>query len=231
MIETITGNKILIKVCGMREAENIRKMEVLRIDWLGFIFAPQSPRYVEKCPGRLRKRAKRVGVFMDADTDEIIRRIREFRLDILQLHGSESPEYIARLREELSEAAEKAYRSSRISPFIQIMKAISIETEEDLATAELYAQNAETAPDYFLFDTKGKLAGGNGTQFDWSVLSHYHGSIPFLLSGGIGPEDAERVKVFYHPQCIGIDLNSRFEIAPALKDVALIRRFMGEIKT
>ena len=83
--------------------------------------------------------------------------------------------------------------------------------------------------DYFLFDTKGPSVGGNGVQFDWQVLDHYHGKTPFLLSGGIGPEDAERIQAFYHPQCIGIDLNSRFELSPGVKDINKLKAFLQKI--
>ena len=97
---------------------------------------------------------------------------------------------------------------------------------EDIATYKAY----EGMVDYFLFDTKAQLPGGSGQQFDWSILSAYDGNTPFLLSGGIGPDDAERIRVFHHPQCIGIDLNSRFELSPGLKDVRKLKTFLETIK-
>ena len=106
-----------------------------------------------------------------------------------------------------------------------IIKAFNIATAEDLAQTKPY----EGIVDYFLFDTKAQLPGGSGEQFDWSVLSHYEGTTPFLLSGGIGPDDAERIKSFHHPRCIGIDLNSRFEIAPGLKDVYQLKDFISNL--
>lgn len=206
---------MIIKVCGMRDAENIRQVEALGIDWLGLIFAPKSSRYVAEPPEYLPTRCKRVGVFVDATIPEVVRRIDDFRLDIVQLHGHESPSYIAELRKARA---------------VSIIKVFSIATAADLRETIPYGQAGCGFPDYFLFDTKGPLAGGNGTQFDWSVLSAYDGPIPFLLSGGIGPDDAERLRAFHHPKCIGIDLNSRFEVAPALKDVALLHEFIKKIR-
>jgi phosphoribosylanthranilate isomerase len=108
---------------------------------------------------------------------------------------------------------------------MHLIKAISVSGQDDIATYKAY----EGLVDYFLFDTKCPTVGGSGRQFDWSVLSAYDGETPFLLSGGIGPNDAERVKAFHHPKCIGIDLNSRFEIAPGMKDVAALRKFLNEL--
>ena len=110
--------------------------------------------------------------------------------------------------------------------FATVIKAFNIATATDLEATKPY----EGIVDYFLFDTKGKSIGGNGEKFDWSVLANYVGETPFLLSGGIGPDDAERVKAFHHPKCIGIDLNSRFETAPGLKDINKLKEFIKEIR-
>ena len=198
---------MIIKVCGMREAENIREVTKLGIDWLGMIFWPKSKRYVAEPPSYLPSQVKKVGVFVDASLEDIRQHIMDYDLDIIQLHGHESPEYVRALDPEI------------------IIKAFNIATAEDLAQTKPY----EGIVDYFLFDTKAQLPGGSGEQFDWSVLSHYEGATPFLLSGGIGPDDAERIKAFHHPRCIGIDLNSRFELAPGLKDVNLLREFIKSI--
>ena len=204
-------NHALIKVCGMREAENIREVEALGIDWLGLIFWPKSSRYVSERPDYLPRNAKRVGVFVDEDTETIKQIADDYALDLIQLHGHESPEQISHL--------------SPLTSHLSIIKAFSIATTEDLEQIGAY----EGLVDYFLFDTKGPSVGGNGVQFDWQVLAHYHGKTPFLLSGGIGPEDAERIRAFYHPQCIGIDLNSRFEISPGFKDVQKLKTFLQKI--
>ncbi len=201
-------NYALIKVCGMREAGNIREVEVLGPNWLGLIFWPRSSRYVAERPAYLPTKAKRVGVFVDADIDQVMQTAEDYALDLIQLHGHESPDYAARLTK------------------WQVIKAFNIATSADFEQTSVY----EGIVDYFLFDTKGKAVGGNGEKFDWSVLADYPGETPFLLSGGIGPDDAERVRNFHHPKCIGIDLNSRFEIAPGLKDAEQLRTFIKQVR-
>ena len=198
----------------MREADNIRQVEALGIDWLGFIFWPKSSRFVHERPAYLPANAKRVGVFVDADIEVVRETAAAYCLDIIQLHGKESPSYIKQLRSLCSDHV------------AVIVKAFNIATPEDLKQTEPY----EGITDYFLFDTKAKMVGGNGTQFDWTVLNDYQGNTPFILSGGIGPDDAEKVKAFHHPMLAGIDLNSRFETVPAHKDVNLLRTFIETIK-
>ena len=198
---------MIIKVCGMREADNIREVEQLGIDWMGFIFWPKSKRYVSEMPAYLPVRCKRVGVFVNEDIEQVKRIADDYALDIIQLHGSESPEYARQLRE------------------WKVVKAFNIATKGDFEATKPY----EGIADYFLFDTKGKSVGGNGEKFDWDVLADYVGETPFLLSGGIGPDDARRVKSFRHPKCIGIDLNSRFESTPGLKDVARLHHFLTHL--
>ena len=192
----------------MREAENIREVEALGIDMMGFIFWPKSSRYVSERPDYLPKHVKRVGVFVNEDPEQVKRLAADYRLDYIQLHGQESPEQISHL--------------SPLTSHLSIIKAFNIATAEDLLQTQPY----EGLVDYFLFDTKGKSVGGNGEKFDWDVLDAYHGSTPFLLSGGIGPDDAERVNAFHHPKCIGIDLNSRFELSPGLKDINKLKEFL-----
>ena len=198
----------------MREADNIRAVEALGIDMMGFIFWPKSSRYVSQCPDYLPKRVKRVGVFVDEDPEQVKRLADDYGLDYIQLHGHETPEVISYLR-------------TPALPHPRIIKAFNISTAEDLIQTQPY----EGLVDYFLFDAKGKSVGGNGEKFNWDVLDAYQGNTPFLLSGGIGPDDAERVNAFYHPKCIGIDLNSRFELAPGLKDVAKLKEFMCNLNT
>ena len=197
-----------IKVCGMRDAGNIREVTKLGIDMMGFIFWPKSKRYVAERPTYLPPRVWKVGVFVDASLEDIQQHMNDYDLDIIQLHGHESPEDVRALDPEI------------------IIKAFNIATAEDLEQTKAY----EGIVDYFLFDTKAQLPGGSGEQFDWSVLEAYDGETPFLLSGGIGPDDADRIKAFHHPRCIGIDLNSRFEIAPGFKDVNQLREFIKKIR-
>ncbi len=200
---------MIVKVCGMREAANIRAVEALGISWMGFIFWPKSSRYVSELPGYLPERCKRVGVFVDADMAEILGKTDSFGLDVIQLHGKETPEMCRMLREGTGKT---------------IVKALNIASEDDLLVAKDY----EGAVDYLLFDTKAQMVGGNGKKFDWTVLEHYDGATPFLLSGGIGPDDAARVRGFHHKKMAGIDLNSRFETAPAMKDVEKLKSFLYE---
>lgn len=206
-------NYQLIKVCGMRHADNIRQVEALGPDWMGLIFWPRSSRCVDRRPDYLPTRARRVGVFVDQPADEIVRIARDYRLDAIQLHGHETPADLNRLRAVLGTAPD-------------LIKAFSISTADDLERTADYDGTA----DYLLFDTKTPLAGGSGRQFDWRVLDAYHGTTPFLLSGGIGPDDTGRLAAFHHPRCIGIDLNSRFELEPGLKDVEKLKTFIKKIR-
>ena len=202
-----------IKVCGMREAENIREVEALGIDMMGFIFWPKSSRYVSQRPDYLPTKCKRVGVFVDEDPEHVKRLADDYGLDYIQLHGHETPEVISFLR-------------TPALPHPRILKAFNISTAEDLLQTQPY----EGLVDDFLFDAKGKSVGGNGEKFNWDVLDAYDGETPFLLSGGIGPDDVERVHAFRHPKCIGIDLNSRFELSPGLKDIAKLKEFIYNLK-
>lgn len=211
----------------MRDGENIRQVAELGINWIGMIFWDKSPRNVTMIPthaGIIPDRgsdignfkAKRVGVFVDEMAQNIITRVVNFRLDLIQLHGHESPILIRNLRRTLD---------PDIRPGIKIIKAIGVSGRNDIAAYKDY----EDCVDYFLFDTKCQTAGGSGEQFDWSVLDDYDGDIPFLLSGGIGPDDAGRVKDFRHPKCIGIDLNSRFETEPGIKDINKLKSFLEQL--
>lgn len=200
-----------IKVCGMRDPQNIRAVEELGIDLMGFIFYPRSPRNVESVPSYLPERVQRVGVFVDEMPAQVSRRVVEYGLNAIQLHGTENPAYIKELR--------------RLCPGITLIKALNIASAQDLSQAQMYMDLV----DYMLFDTKAQLVGGNGQQFDWSVLDSYHGPLPFILSGGISQTDAERIKSFCHPYLAGIDLNSRFETAPAQKDVEALKLFINKL--
>ena len=230
-----------IKVCGMREPENIRAVSALGIDMIGFVFWPDSPRFVRmissqagiipdysverlnKGRGKVEAPAdevvlpKRVGVFVDDMPQSIVTRVFNYDLDYVQLHGEESRVMIENLRRTLE---------PDIKSGVKIIKALSIGSPEDVSRYKEY----EGVVDLFIFDTKCKTVGGSGEQFDWDVLKLYDGKTPFLLSGGIGPDDVERVKSFSHPQFAGVDLNSRFEIEPGLKDVEARRQFIQAIR-
>lgn len=200
---------MIIKICGMRDAANIRDVERLGADMMGFIFYPRSPRYVEFPPEYMPRLGKRVGVFVNANLDEMLYKARAYGLDYIQLHGDESPETCLAIK-----------RSGR-----GVIRAISIATADDMRRAEEYPM-----ADYMLFDTRTALRGGSGRRFSWDLLSGYRGSVPFLLSGGIGPDALADVLAFRHPMFAGIDLNSAFETAPAVKDVAKLEKFIKQIR-
>ncbi len=196
----------------MREADNIRAVDALSTDFMGFIFWPHSSRYVAALPACLPQRAKRVGVFVDADMADLLQHAAQYGLHAVQLHGHENPAYVRQLRASVGQ--------------LTVIKAFNIATPNDLEQTVPY----EGLADYFLFDTKGPSVGGNGKQFDWTVLNAYNGTTPFLLSGGIGPDDAPRIRSFHHPLLAGIDLNSRFETSPAVKDINQLNNFIKTIR-
>lgn len=211
----------------MRDADNIRDISALGVDMIGLIFYPPSPRYVQQFSSGagiipdyapdMGKTPLRVGVFVDDMPQNIVTRVYNYKLDYIQLHGNEPRETLENLR---------ATIDPDIKPKVKIIKAISVSSAEDIKKYKEYVG----AADLFLFDTKCKTVGGSGEQFDWQVLQAYDGDVSFLLSGGIGPDDAERIKNFHHPKCIGIDLNSKFEIEPALKDVEKLKQFLVKVK-
>ena len=220
---------MIIKVCGMTDSGNIKDVAALGIDWIGMVFCPESPRYVGMTPSYAGiipdkgtidagvTNVKNVGVFADATSQEIITRIVNFKLDIIQLNGNESPVMIDNLRNTIV---------PDINPDIKIIKAIRISRPEDIESHRAYEAHA----DYLLFDTKRSTKGGSDRQFDWSALDTYDGRTPFLLGGGIGPDDAERIKNLRNPKMAGIDINSRFETSPGIKDMAMLSKFICNIR-
>lgn len=229
---------MLIKVCGMREPDNIRAVASLGIDMIGLVFHPDSSRFVEMIPSNagiipdyaepelfaaesLNSQTGRmpelVGVFVDDMPQDIVTRVYNYNLDYVQLHGNESAVMIDNLRRTVVPDIRRK---------LKIIKALSIREKDDVRRWREY----DGAADMLLFDTKCGTHGGSGSKFDWNILDAYDGSIPFILSGGIGPEDAPRIKSIRHPMLAGIDLNSRFETSPAMKDVDRLRCFISEIK-
>lgn len=203
---------MILKVCGMGDTVRMHQLATMPVDMLGFIFYPKSPRYVvgKIDPveiAKLPQQIERVGVFVNAEIAEIAEMAESYFLTAIQLHGSELPELCRELKDE-------GYK---------VLKAFNINKKNDY---EAYAPFC----DYFLFDTPSPQHGGTGQKFDWALLEHYNGSTPFLLSGGIGPDDVEALKHFNHPQFTGIDINSKFEVEPGIKDVNLIRKLTNEIK-
>ncbi len=203
---------MIIKVCGMKEGQNIREVERLKPDMMGFICWEKSKRNVFPKPDYLPN-VCRVGVFVDPTVDEVVGKTQELGLNRIQLHGNES-----------AELCDEIHKTTRLP----ITKAISVNAKTDIEKYHNYEETA--AVDLFLFDTKCKTMGGSGEQFDWDVLRFYCGKKPFLLAGGIGLGDESRILDFNHPQFAGIDLNSCFEIAPGIKDISKLEKFINTIR-
>lgn len=193
----------------MRDSENIRAIEQTKADLMGFIFHPKSPRFVASLPEYMPKKQKRVGVFVNASLEQILAKAQKFSLEYIQLHGDEPPAFCS----ELKNRGLKVIRAQRIA------------NADDIIRAESY-----NMADLIIFDTKTELYGGSGKKFNWQLLENYKGCVPFLLSGGIRSDTFEEIKAFFHPQFAGIDLNSGFEISPALKDVGKLNNFIEKIK-
>lgn len=214
-----------VKVCGLREPENIEDLKQLPLDFMGFVFYKSSPRDAtdQKDLKKLLKdsnwnsKIARVGVVVDAEIDKVLNLVHDYCLDYIQLHGGESPEYIRELRSIWSIGS---IRSAKV------IKAFSIGKELDYAQIQPYEQYCEL----FLFDTKGKKPGGNGETFNWSLLKKYKGVRPFLLSGGIDLESASNIRQLDLPQLTGVDINSKFEIKPGLKDVEKVKQFLQKLE-
>ena len=208
-----------IKVCGITQFKQLQQLEALNIDFAGLIFYKDSPRYMgDKITGKQIKDAdfdiKKVGVFVDPGYSELLDAIDEYGLDIVQLHGNETPE----MCEELS--AE-----------VEVIKAFRIPGDKAIDIDEMVA-DYDAVCDYYLFDTAGikESFGGTGQQFDWGILKKAKIEKPFFLSGGIGVDDAAKVKAFTHPDFFAVDVNSRFELSPGLKDMAAILKFLQAFK-
>ena len=218
-----------VKVCGLAEPENALAVARLGVDMVGFILSKDSPRYAS--PQRMKavcaaidgmadgkRRPLKVGVFVNETTEGIVSAAKEYALDCIQLHGNETAWQLADLR--------AALRRESLGSVL-LIKAISVATREDVERATEYAAVA----DLLLFDAKGKAAGGNGTRFCWDVLEAYRGTLPFILSGGIGPECAAEIAAFRHPRFAGIDLNSRFETAPGVKNTIALECFITSLRS
>ena len=206
-----------LKVCGIRE--NLGEVAGISPDYLGFIFWEPSPRYVSKTPERLPNNIKKVGVFVDAEMPYILEQTHAFGLSLIQLHGKESPEFCAALLKALNTSSGPKQKKA------ELIKVFSIKEDFDFDVLRPYEQVC----DYFLFDTKGKLPGGNGYAFDWQLLRQYPSSKPYFLSGGIGLDEVPQLLRFMDsPQaeyCHALDVNSKFEISPGFKNVLELKLF------
>ena len=198
----------------MRESGNILDISSLNPDMMGFIFYEKSSRYAgdfldaevfKDIPGQIQK----TGVFVNSDSVVINKICTKYNFDIIQLHGNEPPE-----------------TCKKLGRYRKIIKAFAVDYNFDFNTCKKYDQYC----DYFLFDTKGEKYGGNSISFDWEILKKYKGQTPFLLSGGIGPENVNDIKSINHKQLTGIDINSQFETEPGFKDVGLVEEFITRFR-
>lgn len=203
-----------LKVCGMKYTDNITEIAKLQPDYMGFIFYKKSSRFFNGHIPELPKSIKKVGVFVNDTLESIRKNVSKYKLQGIQLHGQESPDYCRQLK------------TSRI----EIIKVFSIKDEFDFSILSNY----EDCCDYFLFDTKGKLPGGNGYTFDWNVLRNYPSQKSFFISGGIGLHQIDKLKDFSKTEasehCHAIDVNSRFEIEAGLKNSKDIKQFKNELQ-
>jgi len=200
----------------MSDILNVKDLSRTGVDFLGFIFYPGSKRYVGENPDQslfrqVPKGVLKVGVFVNEKADQVLKISDIYKLDMIQLHGKESAEYC----------------SSLSSSGVLIIKTFGIDRDFDFTGLKHYLMVC----DYFLFDTKTNNYGGSGSKFDWSKIDDYHMDKPFFLSGGIGPEDSGIIKAFDHKQLYCIDINSRFETNPGLKDPDMVKIFINEIKS
>lgn len=216
-----------IKVCGMKFQENIAEVTDLQPDYMGFILWEKSPRFFNDKIISLPKTLKKVGVFVDAPMNEIVEKVRAMSLDFVQLHGSETPEFCSKLKEELSAFNEL---KDSVRNRVGIIKAIGVGDSFPFDNLKPYEEVVE----YFLFDTKGPLPGGNGYAFNWELLNSYTLQTPFFLSGGIGLNDLEKLENFLKSplasKCHAVDVNSAFEIEPGLKKKEALDTFIKKIK-
>jgi phosphoribosylanthranilate isomerase len=204
-----------IKVCGITTVEQMQELHALGIDYAGLIFYAKSARYAgEKLDGKKEEikdiPIAKIGVFVNADIEEVKRKIKDFGLAAVQLHGDEEVAYCKALM-----------------PFAEVIKVFRISNEKEVETL---IQPFGDACHYFLFDTDTKMYGGSGKSFDWNVLANAAINKPFFLSGGIAPGDVEKIKMFQNPFVYAVDVNSRFEIEPGLKDMAAVKGFKINLK-
>ena len=200
----------------MRTPENISGVAFAFPDYLGFIFYPKSKRFVGMEPSQkimaiVPDSVKKVGFFVDEAPEKVLETVQNWNLDVVQLHGNETPEYCQQIQD----------------LGITIFKAFSVDDQFDFEILNAYSGVC----DYFLFDTKSQLPGGTGQKFNWQLLENYKVDVPFFLSGGISPDDLDAVLNFRHPQLFGIDINSGFEISPGLKDVEKVKNFISGIRS
>jgi phosphoribosylanthranilate isomerase len=211
--------KIKLKICGMKFPDNIQEIGELEPDFLGFIFYENSVRnFTENTIDSIPNSINKVGVFVNEKSDKIIKTVQKYELNLIQLHGNETESYCLELINQLNH--------NQLNT--KIIKAFSVDDSFDFTKL-----NAYQIIDYFLFDTKGKLAGGNGIKFNWQILENYKLEKPYFLSGGIGLEDVSTIKEFLKSPaskyCYALDVNSQFEIEAGLKNKEKLQKFKTQL--
>ncbi len=202
--------KLEVKVCGMIRREQIETLA--GADYIGLIFAGKSPRRVTEPAENYRNiTIPKVGVFVNSTLEDILEKANTYNLSVIQLHGDESPEFCQHL-------TDSGYR---------VWKALSVSDSVDLLRANDYDGGVERV----VLDTRTPARGGSGQKFDWTILDSYHSTVPFMLAGGITPDDADSIKSIKNQRLMGVDINSRFEVGPGVKDINLVLNFIQSIKS
>lgn len=204
-----------IKICGLKDPENIRKVSEANPYYMGFIFYPKSPRYVGQELSKdtletIPESSVKIAVFVNESVENIVSIVNNYGFEAIQLHGNESPAMCKQLKEQK----------------LTVIKAFAIEENFDFKTLIPY----ESHCDYFLFDTKTPAFGGSGKAFEWALLSQYQLETPFFLSGGLGVENLEAILKLKHDKLYGLDFNSKLEDAPGLKNIEMIKKVLGTIR-
>ncbi len=204
-----------IKICGMKFSDNIKQVAALQPDYLGFIFHQRSKRNFDGDIPEISDKIKKIGVFVDESMEFILEKVKKYNLKAVQLHGNESPQLCKQLKEEKD---------------LKVIKVFSVGETFNFDVLKPY----EVVSDYFLFDTKGKEKGGNGITFNWELLNKgYTSKKPFFLSGGIGLEELNSINEFFKTKasryCFALDLNSKFEVEPGLKDIKKLKQFINQL--
>jgi len=204
---------VKIKVCGLKNDENIRSVAALKPDYMGFIFYKSSPRFASELNSEILKdipaNIGKTAVFVNESAENINKLINLHDFDLIQLHGDETPDFC------------QSFRTK-----VKVIKAFGVTTGFDFEQLKYYLNKV----DYFLFDTKAETYGGSGKTFDWSVLNEYKLKVPFFLSGGISPDNISEIESIHHPQLYGIDLNSKFEDSPGIKNIRQLEKAFKTVK-
>ena len=209
---------MLIKVCGITSVEQLKDLQLIGVDYAGLIFYPLSPRFVGKHKMQASEineqqiSIRKIGVFVNQEEDDLLKLVDDWGLEMVQLHGEETPDYC-----------------ERISKQVKVIKAFRVGTVDDV---ELMVSPYRDVVDYFLFDTMGEKYGGTGKQFDWNLVSNKALGKPYFLSGGIGADMDKELNDFASTQkdLYAVDVNSKFEVSPGIKNMGLIRKFVDSLK-